>query len=88
MAKLAYNNAKNASTSHIPFEVYCGYHPKVFFEKDFDPCSRSGFVNKLIQKLKELIEVCCQNLFHASELQKKAYDKGVKRRSYTPGKKV
>ena len=23
----AYNNAKNASTSHTPFELNCGYHP-------------------------------------------------------------
>ena len=26
MAKFAYNNAKNASTSHTPFELNCGYY--------------------------------------------------------------
>ena len=26
MAKLAYNNAKNASTSYTPFELHCGYY--------------------------------------------------------------
>ncbi len=32
--------------------------------------------------------VCCQNLLHAQELQKRAHDKGVKSRSYAPGEKV
>ncbi len=34
------------------------------------------------------MEVCCQNLLHAQELQKRAHDKGVKSRSYAPGEKV
>ena len=29
MAEFAYNNAKNASTGHTPFELNCGYHPSV-----------------------------------------------------------
>ena len=41
MAEFAYNNAKNASTSHTPFELNCGYHPRVSFEEDSDPRSRS-----------------------------------------------
>ena len=32
--------------------------------------------------------VCQQNLHHAQELQKRAYDKGVKPRSYALGNKV
>ena len=32
--------------------------------------------------------VCRENLHHAQELQKRAHDKGVKPRSYTPGNKV
>ncbi len=35
-----------------------------------------------------LMEVCCQNLLHVQELQKKAHDKGVKSRSYAPGENV
>ncbi len=27
MAEFTYNNAKNASTGHTPFELNCGYHP-------------------------------------------------------------
>ncbi len=88
IAGFAYNNAKNASTGHTPFELNCGYHPKVFFEKDVDLRSRSHSANKLAKKLRELIEVCCQNLLHAQELQRRAHDKGIKSRSYTPGEKV
>ncbi len=88
MAEFAYNNAKNASTGHIAFELNCGYHPRVFFEENINPRSRSRSANKLAEELKELMEVCCQNLLHVQELQKKAHDKRVKSRSYAPGEKV
>ena len=39
MAEFAYNNATNASTSHMPFELNCGYHLCIFFKKDIDPRS-------------------------------------------------
>ena len=32
--------------------------------------------------------VCRENLYHIQELQKRAYNKGVKRRSYAPYKKI
>ncbi len=88
MAEFAYNNAKNASTGHTPFKLNCGYYPKVSFKEDVDPCSRSCSANELTKELKELIEVCCQNLLHRQELQKRAHDKGVKNRSYALGEKV
>ncbi len=88
MAEFAYNNTKNASTNHTPFKVNCGYHPKVSFEEDIDPRSRSHYANELAEELRELMEVCCQNLLHTQEPQKKAYDKGVKSGSYAPGEKV
>ncbi len=84
MAEFAYNNAKNASTGHTPFELNCGYHPKVSFEEDVNPHSRSRSANELAEELRELMEVCCQNFLHAYELQKRAHDKGVKSRSYSP----
>ncbi len=65
MGEFAYNNTKNASINHILFKFNCGYHPKVFFEEDVDLYSRSRFANKLVEELKELIEVCCKNLLHA-----------------------
>ncbi len=75
MPEFAYNNAKNASTGHTPFKLNCGYHPKVSFEEDVDPRSRSRSANKLAKELRELMEVCCQNLFHVQQLQKRAHDK-------------
>ncbi len=65
MTEFAYNNAKNASTGHTSFELNCGYHLRVFFEEDVDPRSRSRSANKLAEELRELMEVCCQNLLHA-----------------------
>ncbi len=39
IAEFAYNNAKNASISQTPFELNCGYHPRVSFEENVDPRS-------------------------------------------------
>ena len=88
MAKFAYNNAKNTSTGYTLFKLNYGYHSKVFFKEDIDPYLRCCSANKLAKELKELMEVCCQNLLHIQELQKRAYDKGIKSRSYASGKKV
>ena len=65
MAKFAYNNVKNASTSHTPFELNCSFHPRVFFKDDVDSCSRSCSANKLAKELKKLIDIYQQNLLHA-----------------------
>ena len=51
MAEFAYNNAKNASTGHTPFELNCGYHPRVSFKEDTDPRSRSKTADKLLAEL-------------------------------------
>ena len=88
IVKFAYNNAKNACKGHTPFELNCCYHPRISFEEDTDPCSRSKTANKLSAELQELIAICWENLLHAQELQKRAHDKGVKPRSYAPGNKV
>ena len=88
MAKFAYNNAKNASTGHTPFELNCGYHPRVSYEENIDPRSKSKSADELSAELRELMTVCQENLHHAQELQKGAHDKGVKPKSYAPGDKV
>ncbi len=64
MAEFAYNNIKNISTGHIPFKLNYGYYPRVFFEEDVDLRSKSRSANELAEKLRELIEVCCQNPLH------------------------
>ena len=88
MAEFAYNNTKNASISHILFEFNCGYHPRVFFKENVDFYSKSRFVNELVKELRELMEICCQNLLYTQKRQKRTYGKKAKSRNYTLGKKV
>ena len=88
MAEFAYNNAKNVSTGHTLFELNCGYHPRVSYEKDLDPRSKSKIAEKLSSELRNLMAICQQNLHHVQELQRQAHDKGVKSQSYAPGNKV
>ncbi len=68
MAEFAYNNAWSTSTRHTSFELNCGYHFKVLFKEDVDTRSRSRSANKLAEEVRELMEVCYQNLLHAQEL--------------------
>ena len=88
MAEFAYNNAKNASTSHTPFELNCGYHPRMSYKEDVDSRSQSKSADKLLAELRELIIVCRENLYHAQKLQKQAHNKGVKPQSYSPSEKI
>ena len=88
MAEFTYNNTKNASTGYISFELNCGYYPCVSYKNDLDPRSKSRIAEELSSKLRELMTVSQQNLYHAQELQKRAHDKGVKPQSYAPGEKV
>ena len=88
MAEFTYNNSKNASTNHTPFELNCGYYPWMLYKKEVDPRSQSKSADELSEELRELMIVCCKNLHHAQELQKRAYDKRVKPWSYASGKKV
>ncbi len=70
MAEFAYNNTKNASTGHMPFELNCGYHPQASYKEDVDPRSQSKSANELATELRELMIVCRKNFQHAKELQK------------------
>ena len=88
MAKFAYNNAKNAKIDHLLFKLNCGYQPCVFYKKRTDLCLQPKTTNKLLAKLQKLITVCQKNLYHMQTLQKQAYDKGVKPKSYTSKIKI
>ena len=81
MAEFAYNNAKNASTNYMPFELNRGYHPWVSYEENIDPYFKSKLVDELLSELQKLMTVCHENLYHTQELQKQAHNKGVKPRS-------
>ena len=88
MAEFAYNNAKNASTGFMPFELNCGYYPRISYKEDLDPYSKSRIAEELSSELRELMTMYQQNLYHAQELQKQAHNKSVKPQSYTSGDKV
>ena len=88
MAEFAYNNARNASSGHTPFELNCGYHSWILYKKDVDPHSKSKSAEKLSTKLRELMVICGENFYHAEEFQKQAHNKGVKPRSYASDNKV
>ena len=88
MAEFAYNNAKNASTGHTLFKLNCNYHSRMLYKEEVDPRSKSKSADELSAELRELMFICRENLHHAQELQKRAYDKGVTPRSYVPGDKV
>ena len=88
IAKLVYNNVKNASTGHMPFELNCVYYPQVSYEEHINLCSKSKSADELFAKLQELMTVCCKNLYHAQGLQKQAHNKGVKPRSYASSNQV
>ena len=47
MAKFAYNNAKNASNDHTPFELNCGYHSRMSYKEDVNPHSKSKSAEEL-----------------------------------------
>ena len=88
MAKFAYNNIKNANICHMPFELNFGYQPQILYKENVDRRSQSRLADELLAKLKKLMIVCQENLYHAQELQKRAYNKGVKLWSYASGEKV
>ena len=65
MAEFAYNNANNANTNYTPFELNCGYHPRVSFKENTNPCSQLKTAEELSSELRELMTVCWENLYHA-----------------------
>ena len=88
MIEFAYNNAKYASKRYIPFKLNCRYQPRVSYEKNIDPYSRSKAVDELTEKLRNLMAAFRENLQYAQKLRKQAYNKKTKPRSYALYKKV
>ena len=78
MVDFTYNNSKNASTEHIPFELNYGFHLRISFEDKCNVQSRSSTANKLAIKLWKLVIVCRQNFLHVQDLQKQVNDKIIK----------
>ena len=57
MAEFAYNNIKNANIGYMPFELNCGYHPYVSYEKNLNPLLKLKIAEELSSKLWELMIV-------------------------------
>ena len=64
MAEFIYINAKNANTNYTLFELNYGYHSQVFFKDNIDSSFKSHSANELVKELKELMNICQQNLFN------------------------
>ena len=58
MAEFAYNNTKNVSTGHMPFELNFGYHPRMLYEEEVNFRSRSKSADELSAELRKRIFVC------------------------------
>ena len=56
--EFVYNNAKNASTGHMLFELNCGYYPRISYNKKVDPSFQSKSADELSAELRELMIVC------------------------------
>ena len=51
----------------MPFELNCNYLSQVFFKNNVDPCSKSCSAGELAKELRELMDICQQNLLHTQE---------------------
>ena len=60
----------------------------MLYKDDANSYSKLKSVDKLSAEVKKLMIVYHENLYHAQKLQKQAYNKGVKPKSYTLGNKV
>ena len=61
MAEFTYNNAKNAITGHITFELNCRFHLNASYEEDVHPRSQSKAANELATELRDLMTMCRDN---------------------------
>ncbi len=48
MIEFVYNNAKNASTNHMFFELNYGYHSQISYEEDVNPRFQSKSIDNLV----------------------------------------
>ena len=70
------------------FEFNYKYHLWIFYEEDIDTYFKFKLANKLSKELKKLIIVWQENLYYTQKLQKQAYNKDVKPKSYIFKNKV
>ena len=62
--EFVYNNAKNINTNHMLFKLNYRYYACISYKKNFDPQSKSRTAEELFSKLKKLMIMYQQNLYH------------------------
>ncbi len=62
MTEFAYNNAKNASTSHTSFELNCDFYLRAFYKEDVNLRLQSKSADKLTTELRKLMAIYKENL--------------------------
>lgn len=70
------------------FQLNSNRYPRGFLDDEFDHYLGSCSANQPAKKLSKLISIYQQNLIYVQELQKWAYNIGVKLVSYAAGKKI
>lgn len=71
-----------------PFEALLGYHPRISYEDNRDPRSKSRTAGENAATLRDLIKELKVNLTESQELQTIYHNKHVKERTYRPGESV
>ncbi len=87
-AEFAYNNAKNSTTGMSPFEANLGYSPRMSWDEDIDPRSRSKAAVENAKHLFTLMGVCKDAILTAQQSQAEYADKHRKSRDYKVGDSV
>lgn len=72
----------------MPFELNCGYHSCIFYNKNVNPRSQIKSAKELATKLRNLMIICKQSLQHVPKLQKQYHKKHAKPRSYAAGNNI
>ena len=88
MSEFAYNNSRQASTTTSPFEALLGYHPRMSYEDNRDPQSKSRTADENAAALQDLMKELKMNLTESQELQTLYHNKHMKERSYRSGESV
>ena len=84
-AKFAYNNAKNSVTDISPFEANLGYSPRMSWDENIDPRSRSQATVDNAKHLFTLMNVCKDAILTAQQSQIEYANKYRKSRDYKVG---
>ena len=53
----------------MAFELNYDYHVQILYEEDVDPRFQSKLADKLLIELRELMILCCKNIYHTQMLQ-------------------